>query len=386
MNPIITSIIDTDLYKFTMQQTVFHQYPFADAVYEFRCRNKNVKLGYLATEVRAEVNAWSKIFLSGEEADYLKTIPFLTPDYIDYLSWYRFDPKLVDIKDINGDLIIKIKGRWLDTILFEVPLLATINELHFRNTTNFENLKQAGNTRLTYKIEMLRAFPRIIISEFGTRRRYSKDWQKHILGELARTSPQVCGTSNILLAKEFGIKAVGTMAHEYISAHLALVDNIRQAQKRAFHVWQQEYDENLGIALTDTFTSKAFFMDFDKTLSKSFAGVRHDSGDPIQFGWDVIAHYKSMGIDPRTKTIVFSDGLDIPKAVEIYLTFTGLIGISFGIGTNLTNDLGVDALNIVIKMLMCNGKDVVKLSDIKGKHVGDEALISRIENDYGLRN
>ena len=382
---IITSILDTDLYKLTMQQVVFHQYPTAKVAYEFRCRNKDIKLGYLVDKIGGEICDWDLMSLTTNEFYYLRDkIPFLSPDYLDYLSKFRFNPNYVSVLDINGDLVIKINGPWVDTILFEVPLLATINELHFRHTSDFKSIQGRGIANLKDKMNLLKNHPRIVISEFGTRRRYSKGWQKYVLGELVKFCPQVMGTSNVGLAMDFGIKAVGTMAHEYISAHLALVDNVRQAQKRALHVWQQEYDDNLGIALTDTFTTKAFFTDFDKTLTKSFAGLRHDSGDPIKFGLNAIEHYKKMGVDPRTKMLVFSDGLDIPTSIQIFETFTGLIGVSFGIGTNLTNDLGINALNIVIKLVECNGKPVVKLSDNEGKHIGDKDVIEKVKEAYGL--
>lgn len=382
---IITSILDTDLYKLTMQQVVFHQYPNAIVSYEFRCRNNGVKLGFLVDEIKDQLRQWTYMKLMSSEKAYLQNnVNFLASDYIDFLDGFRFNPDLVNVYEKDGDLYIYVKGSWLDTILFEVPLLATVNELYFRHKTDFRSLRGRGEMNLKDKINMIRKHPRIIISEFGTRRRYSRDWQMYVLQELIKWCPQVTGTSNVKLAMCMGIKAHGTMAHEYISAHLALVDNIRQAQKRAFHVWQQEYDDNLGTALTDTFTSKAFFMDFDKTLSRSFTGVRHDSGDPIKFGLNVIEHYKKMGIDPRTKTIVYSDGLDIPKAIEIFETFTGLIGLSFGIGTNLTNDLGTNPLNIVMKLVECNGKPVVKLSDVEGKHIGDKNVIEDVKKVYEL--
>jgi nicotinate phosphoribosyltransferase len=383
LKPIITSILDSDLYKFTMQQVVWNQYPNATVAYEFRCRNKGVKLGFLAKYIKAEIEHWSEFNLTVHEKAYLFVrVPFLSKRYIDFLESYRFNPDLVQISDVDGDLLIKIAGPWVDTILFEVPLLATINELYFRHTSKFSDIEQTGKARLSGKIAMIQAHPRMVISEFGTRRRYSKEWQSYVLQTLVANCPQVMGTSNVRLAMDLDIKPVGTMAHEYISAHIALVDNIRQAQKRALHVWQQEYDDNLGIALTDTFTTRAFFMDFDKTLTRSFAGLRHDSGDPFEFGWNAIKHYKNNNIDPRTKMLVFSDGLDVPTAIKIFETFTGLIGVSFGIGTNLTNDLGVLPLNIVIKLIECNGKPVVKLSDVKGKNIGDEKVITEIENAY----
>lgn len=384
--PIITSIIDTDLYKLSMQKVVLHQYPKANVAYQFKCRNENVRLGYLVDEIRNELEQWEEIKLTESEKLFInEKLPFLKGDYVDYLSNFRFNPDWVDIRNgEDGDLLIDIRGLWLDTILFEVPLLSTINELHFRHTTDFASIRGRGIANLKDKINMLKNHPRITISEFGTRRRYSKNWQNLVYQELIRNCPQIIGTSNVKMAMDYGTGCQGTVAHEYFSAHLALVDNIRQAQKRALHVWQQEYDKDLGTALTDTFTTKAFWMDFDKTLTENFSSIRHDSGDPIKFGWEAIEHYKKMGVNPKTKTLVFSDGLNIPKAINIFETFTGLIGVSFGIGTSLSNDLGVTPLNIVIKLVECNGKPVVKLSDEKGKNIGDVRVIEEIKKAYGL--
>jgi nicotinate phosphoribosyltransferase len=246
-------------------------------------------------------------------------------------------------------------------------------------------LRFEGENRLRNKIDIIRQYPRFTLTDFGTRRRYSARWQRYVVETLKQTCPQLVGTSNVKLALDLGIKPIGTVAHEFFSAHLALVDNIVEAQKRALHVWLQEYDNNLGHALTDTFTTDAFFRDFGVVLSNAFQGVRHDSGDPIEFGYKAIAHYKKMGIDPKTKSIVFSDGLDIPKAIEIYKEFAGLIGLGFGVGTNLTNDLGVTPLNIVIKLVECNGRPVVKLSDNPGKAIGDKGTIDKVKKAFGVK-
>lgn len=381
---IIDSILQTDLYKLTMQQCVFHQYPNATVRYKFVCRNKNVKLGFLADRVREEVGLMETLRLTAAEHDYLSTIPFLRPDYIDFLSMYRFFAGQVDISCRDGDLVIIIQGPWVETILWEVPILAIVNELYCRTLIGITTEYRARKANLREKIELIKQFPRFTLTDFGTRRRYSRDWQRYVVETLKENCPQLVGTSNVKLAMDLGLRAIGTMAHEYISAHLALVDNIGEAQKRALHVWLQEYDANLGHALTDTFTTKAFFQDFDKTLTNAFQGLRHDSGDPIEFGHKAIEHYKKMGVDPKTKSLVFSDGLDVPKAIQIYKEFTGLIGLGFGIGTNLTNDVGLTPLNIVIKMVECNGKGVAKISDNITKAIGDQALIERLMVVYGL--
>jgi len=386
---IIDSILQTDLYKLTMQQCVYHQYPSAEATYSFKCRNENIYLGVLASRIQEQIERMKYLSLTNEEKKYLQGINFLKKDYLDYLAGYRFNPQQVKVRDHHGVLEIDIAGSWLETILWEVPLLAIVNQLYFEDNSNFDNsnfkdLKEEGERRLAEKISVIQGYPRFQFVDFGTRRRYSRNWQEKVIRDFRSHCPQLIGTSNIKFAMDMGIKAIGTQAHEYISAHIAFVDNIREAQKRALYVWLQEYGTNLGIALTDTFTTEAFFQDFDYTLAHSFSGVRQDSGDPFIFGKKMIEYYKNLGIDPRTKTIVFSDGLDIPKAIKLWKEFTGQVGLSFGIGTNLTNDMGLEPLNIVIKLVSCNGKPVVKLSDNPTKAIGDKKVIEDIKKAYYL--
>jgi len=387
MEQIITSILDSDTYKFSMQQCVFHQYPNASSRYIFKCRNEKIKLGFLVEQIQEQVNAMAGLSLSQDEEFYCReTLSFMSDDYFDYLRNYRFNPSQVAMDNVNGELVIEIEGPWVEAILWEVPLLAIVNELYFRETSDFKTVEGAGIRNLKDKINLIRQYPTLVIAEFGTRRRYSSGWQRYVLSDLVKNCPQVVGTSNVKLAMDLDIKPIGTMAHEYISAHLVLVDNYRQSQKRALHVWLQEFGTNLGIALTDTFTTKAFFEDFDIVLAREFSGLRHDSGDPIVFGENAIAHYQKLGIDPKSKTIVFSDGLDIPSAIDIYKKFVGRVGVSFGIGTNLTNSLGPKSLNIVIKLVGCNGKDVVKLSDNTGKAIGNSEVVEEVRKAYGVIN
>lgn len=386
MKQIINSILQTDLYKLTMQQAIFHQYPFNNARYEFRCRD-DIKLGYLAEQVREQVNLLGNLRLEKDEADYLRTLPFMSEDYVQWLQNMVIHPELVDIQNINDDLVINVKGKWVETILFEVYILAIVNELHFKEKTIYLselNVLNKGKELLDAKIELIKQHPRLLIAEFGTRRRFSSEWQNYVFKELNKL-PNVVGTSNVYLAKKYNTKPIGTMAHEYICAHLALVDNIQAAQKRALHVWLQEYGTNLGTALSDTFTSDVFFRDFGVVLANAFSGVRHDSGDPFEFGEKTIKHYESLGIDPRTKTIVFSDGLDIPLAIKLFDKFTGLINLSFGIGTNLTNDLGFRPLSIVMKLTEINGKPVVKISDNPAKAIGDPDMVKRVINGLDIK-
>lgn len=385
MKPIIDSILQTDLYKLTMQQAVFHQYPNSIAKYKFKCRNENIKLGFLKDQVREQIDLMATVLCSPDEADYLRiNLSFLSGDYIEYLWKYRFNPSQVTIENVDGELVIGIEGPWVETILWEVPVLAIVNQLYFQETSVFRNREGEGIRRLRDKINIIRQYPTFTFAEFGTRRRYSVDWQKRVVEELKKNCPQMVGTSNVKLAMDLNLKPIGTVAHEWFSAHLALVDNLSTAQKRAMHVWQQEYGTDLGTMLSDTFTTRAFFKDFDIVLAREASGVRQDSGDPIVFGNNVLGHYNGLGIDPKTKMIVFSDGLDIPKAVSIYKEFVGKVGVSFGIGTNLSNDLGVTPLNIVIKLIELNGIPVVKLSDNPSKAIGDPEMVEKVKEAYGV--
>ncbi len=385
MEPIIKSIVDNDLYTFSVQNAVFMHYPNAYVAYEFVLRNKDVKLGFIAPEVCEEVKLWEDLRFEDKHIECLTNQGYLNQKYLDWLPHFRLKTLCVDIRNANGELRISICGKWIDAVWFEVPLLATVNEIYFRKTSDRAKCHKMALELVKPKIELLNQYPRVMISEFGTRRRYSFDNQDAILSELLAGAPSnIVGTSNVHLAIKHKIKPTGTQSHQWFSAHLALVDRIETAQKRALHMWLQEYGNKLGYALTDTFTSDAFFRDFDSVLSNAFNGLRQDSGDEIEFGWKAIAHYKSLGIDPRTKYIVFSNSLNIPKCVKIFNTFAGLIGVGFGVGTDLSNDVGIPPLNIVIKMIMCNNKHIVKISDNPEKAIGDAMTIKQVKDAYRI--
>ena len=387
---IIQSMVDDDQYKITMANCVFLNYPEVSAKYMFKCRTK-CNLGFLKEEVQAQVNMMPDLRIECDEVTFLRSFGWLDDRYIDYLKDYRYDASEVTVSiDFDGQLSIIIHGSWLRTILWEVKLLAIVNELYFRYQIEDDEEFTKGGSRcledsfcdghliLTDAISLLKEHPMLKVAEFGTRRRLSRDWQKKVLGRLlneARTN--IVGTSNVRLAMDFGVKPIGTMAHEFLSAHLALCRRLELAQRTALYTWLSTYKDKLGIALSDTFGSKAFFNDFDIVLARAFDGVRHDSGDPIRFGQNMIAFYQKFGIDPRTKTIVFSDSLTVNDAVGIWKQFAGAIGVSFGIGTSLTNNVGLDPLNIVIKMIECDGKPVCKLSDNVDKAIGGTSDIIR---------
>lgn len=388
---IITDIDDTDLYKISMQQAAWHQYPKARGRYELaiRTRNPAFPVADIFPSIRDEILGMETLSLTNGQYSYIeREMPWIKHDYLDWLATFRFQPgrevKMAAQK--NGSISVEPQGEWHRTILYEVPALSITEELYCNkaNPMTPEEQTKVAIERLIPKVEMLKKHPRLCFTDFGTRRRFSKHVQRTVVKYLKENCPNLIGTSNVGLAREFGLKAIGTVAHEWMMAHLALVDNLDQAQIRALHVWQQEYDDNLGTALTDTFTTKAFWKDFGNTLSSGYSGVRQDSGDPLAFGWDAIAHYKKMGIDPRTKSIIFSDSLDFPKMIELFETFIGLIGVGFGIGTNLTNDMGIEPLSIVMKLMELNGVPLVKLSDASGKIMGDPVMVDRVRRAYGV--
>jgi nicotinate phosphoribosyltransferase len=368
---IIESLLDTDLYKFTMQQVVFHRFPQATAEYEFRLRSQGIDLRPYAEEIRAEVAHLCDLRLNDEEIEYLRTVRYLHPSYVEALERFELDPQAVQITT-DGEFEITVKGNWFQTILFEVPLLSIVNEVYFRNTQSMtEELQAEGRRRLEEKIGWIQdsELTRFNLIEFGTRRRYSRDWQGEVVQELkARLPDALMGTSNVHFARTNGLRPFGTMAHEILQACQAFAP-LPEFQKFAFETWMQEYRGDLGIALSDVVGMDAFLNDFDRLFSKAYDGARHDSGDPYEWGEKLIRHYTKYGIDPRTKAAVFSDGLTIPKAIDLARHFQGRILTSFGVGTNLTNDLGVEPLQIVIKMTQCNGQPVAKLSDSPGKTI-----------------
>jgi nicotinate phosphoribosyltransferase len=391
---IIHSLLDTDLYKFTMMQVVLHHFPGARVEYRFKCRNPGVDLAQFAGQIREEVRSLCSLQFRDAELAYLRSMRFIKSDFVDFLGLFRLNEKYISITpQPSGELEIRIKGPWLHTILFEIPVLAIVNEVYFRNTQKKPDFAE-GRRRLETKIGELQdaGLADLKIADYGTRRRFSKDWHEEVLRTLndrlgAVTSPpvraqpgarlpQLAGTSNVLYAMKLGLIPLGTMAHEYLQACQGLGPRLRDSQIFGFESWAREYRGDLGIALSDVYGMSAFLRDFDLYFCKLFDGARHDSGDPFQWGERMLAHYIANRVDPRTKTLIFSDSLTVPRTIELYQQFRGRCQLAFGIGTNLTNDLG-DApahvpLQIVIKMVRCNGQPVAKLSDTPSKNMCDD--------------
>ena len=384
---IIQSLLDTDLYKFTMMQVVLHHFPGAQVEYRFKCRNPGVDLARFADEIRDEVRSLCSLQFLDAELDYLRSMRYIKSDFVDFLGLFKLNEKYIDIvPQPSGELEISIKGPWLHTILFEIPVLAIVNEVYFRNTQPKADVAE-GRRRLETKIEQLQGegLTDLKIADYGTRRRFSKEWHEEVLRTLsarlgpvlvpARTTgkpPQFAGTSNVLFAMKLGLIPLGTMAHEYLQACQALGPRLRDSQVFGFEMWGREYRGDLGIALSDVYGMSAFLRDFDLFFCKLFDGSRHDSGDPFQWGERMLAHYTANRVDPRTKTLIFSDGLTVPRTIELYQQFRGRCLLAFGIGTNLTNDLGCEPLQIVIKMIRCNDQPVAKLSDTPSKNMCED--------------
>jgi nicotinate phosphoribosyltransferase len=368
---IITSLLDTDLYKFTMMQVVLHHFPGAQVEYRFKCRNANVELAPYIGEIRREIAELCTLRFTRRELDYLRSWRFFKSDFVDLLGLFQLDERFIHVSAIEGtrDIDITIKGPWLHTIMFEVPVLAIVSEVYNRHVHPKPDFAE-GRRRLSRKIEQLNAVPDpdFRIADYGTRRRFSREWQEEVIVSLRDgIRKKFVGTSNVHFALEQELTPLGTMAHEYLQACQAVGPRLRDSQVFAFNTWAREYRGDLGIALSDVCGMDAFLRDFDLFFCKLFDGVRHDSGDPFEWGEKLIAHYHRMRIDPRTKVMVFSDSLNVPLAQRLFEYFRGRSQTAFGIGTNLTNDLGYEPLAIVIKMTRCNGQPVAKISDEPSK-------------------
>lgn len=377
---MIESILDNDFYKFTMQKATINLFPRAVVRYQFTNRGGTKFPDGFDKLLKEQIDEMRKLKLTKEEKDFiLRRCYFLDPAYIDFLAGYRFDPSEVSIKLQDGDLSISVEGPWFRTILWEVPLLALVSELYFQETKipkfSDEKIRQIAEEKMNLYDSL-----GIKVSDFGTRRRYSYKNHNIIIDTLAKHSDKsFVGTSNVHFAQKYNLTPIGTQAHEWFMFHAAKY-GFKMANKIALEHWIDIYRGDLGIALSDTFTTDLFFKFFDTKFAKLFDGVRHDSGDPLVFAEKAINHYKQLGIDPTTKTIVFSDSLTPDKVKEIRDYCQGQIRISFGIGTNFTNDVGVTPLNIVIKMSAAkpegqNWIPTIKMSDVDGKHTGDQDMI-----------
>ena len=390
LSPIIVSLLDTDLYKFNMNQVMFHKHTNLNGVYMFKCRNKDVVFTpEMVEEINAQIDHLCTLTFTDEELDYLGSLRFIKPDYVEFLRLWRPLRRYVVAQEHNGELQIVVSGPLFAAMQFEIYLLEIINEVYFRMRYDYLALLNSAQAALEDKCQALKDGTYTFkFAEFGCRRRLSREWQDYVLKNLLHTDKCV-GTSNVYLAMKYGIKPIGTYAHEYVQMYQGVKGvTLAYTNKMAMDEWFEEYQGDNGTALTDTLGTDLFLMDFTKLQAMCYTGVRHDSGDPFTWGEKIIAKYQEYGIDPKTKTLLFSDGLDFDKAQEIYDYFKDRINVSFGIGTYLTNDTAVGALNIVIKLQYVNGHPVAKLSDNPAKTMcQDEDYITNLRNavDYRLK-
>ena len=376
MDRIINSLLETDLYKFSMGQAIYHHFSDYKTTWTFKCRNTDVVFTpEMVEEIKAQIKLYCSLRFTEDELDYLNSIRWIKGSYVDFLRLWQ--PRFEDFEigtDSPCGLTIETRGTWLNTSFYEIPTLAIVNEVYYRMAYSYDRLFESFERRLKEKVSALADSTYEIgnFSEFGIRRRLSAQAQELAVRTLRDTvlrSSAFVGTSNVFLAKKLGIKPVGTMAHEWIMC-------VGQGNHRhnpaysnwfALNAWVEEYGVLNGTALTDTITTECFLRDFRLTFATLFTGVRHDSGDPIAWGERMIEHYKTLDIDPRTKTLLFSDSLDFAKATRIYRNFKDRCNVAFGIGTYIANDTDAEPLNIVMKTTRCNGMDVAKISDVNGK-------------------
>lgn len=381
-----------------MQQTALHQFPAFEVEYEFRCRNESIDFTHCFKDVyRAVKEELPALRFTDDDLNYLNNLGFFKSDYLEFLRLFRFNPKMVDIElGQEGQLHICVHGPWVHTILYEVPILAIVNELYFRN---FPDQREVAIQKLETKVEELhkikRQWANFKFAEFGTRRRYSHDWQNYVIKRFVNYDqerkqdfyqPAMIGTSNVFFARLWGLKPIGTMAHEFFQAGQASGVQLVDSQRHMLDAWVREYRGDLGIALTDIIGIDYFLMDFDLFFAKLYDGVRHDSGDPFVFGEKMLLHYEELGISTKDKQLIFSDGLNFRKAGDLHGKFQHCFNVSFGIGTWLTNDTDLQPLNIVLKMTKSNNKPVAKISDSPGKGMcKDEEFVSYLKKVFNDR-
>ena len=390
LNPIILSLLDTDLYKFNMDQVIFHQHTDLSGEYYFRCRNEGIVFTrQMFEEINEQIDHLCTLKFKKEELDYLRSIRFIKDDYVEFLRlWHPIrDYVTTELKD-DGQLKIVVRGPLFSAMQFEIYLLEIVNEVYFRMRYDYAELRRSAEERLDEKI---RAFQEgrytFKFAEFGCRRRLSREWQDVVVRRLAEETGKCVGTSNVYLAMKYHLTPVGTYAHEFVQMYQG-IDSIPLAYTNhyAMEDWYDEYRGDNGTALTDTVTTDLFLLDFNRAMVNNFSGVRHDSGDPYEWGEKIIAHYEKYGADVKSKTLLFSDSLDFDRAQKLYDHFKDRIKVTFGIGTFCSNDTCVEPLNIVIKLQTVNGRAVAKLSDTPGKAMcRDENYLKYLKRSVAFR-
>ncbi len=371
LDPIVVSLLDTDLYKFNMDQVIFHKHTDLCGQYYFKCRNKDIVFTpEMAQEINAQIDHLCSLRFRPEELDYLRSIRFIKNDYVEFLRlWHPIRDYVTVSLSENGELSVVVDGPLFSAMQFEIHLLEIVNEVYFRMAYNYDELLASAKEKLDAKIKALNdGTYNFTFAEFGCRRRLSREWEDEVVRRLVTETKRCMGTSNVYLAMKYNVIPVGTYAHEFVQMYQG-IDEIPLAYTNhyAMQDWYAEYQGDNGTALTDTVTTDLFLLDFNRSMVNNYSGVRHDSGDPYEWGEKIIAHYKKYGVDPKTKLLLFSDSLDFDRAQKLYDYFREKAKVSFGIGTFCSNDTCVPALNIVIKLQYVNGRPVAKLSDTPGK-------------------
>ncbi len=388
--PIVVSLLDTDLYKFNMDQVILHKHTDLCGEYYFRCRNEGVTFTReMFEEINEQIDHLCTLTFKKEELDYLRSIRFIKNDYVEFLRlWHPIrdyvETKLTD----DGQLEIVVRGPLFSAMQFEIYLLEIVNEVYFRMKYDYERLLVSAAERLDQKIRDFQDGKYTFrFAEFGARRRLSREWQDEMVHRLTTETSNCVGTSDVYLAMKYNLTPIGTYAHEFVQMYQG-IDSIPLAYTNhyAMEDWYNEYKGDNGTALTDTITTDLFLLDFNRAMVNNFTGVRHDSGDPYEWAEKIIAHYRKYDVDPKTKQLLFSDGLDFDKAQALYDAFKDRAKVTFGIGTFCSNDTCEKALNIVIKLQTVNGRAVAKLSDSPGKAMcRDEEYLEYLKRSVAFR-
>ena len=390
LEPIVVSLLDTDLYKFNMDQVIFHKHTNLSGEYYFLCRNEDVRFTQeMFEEINAQIDHLCTLRFKKKELAYLRSIRFIKSDYVEFLRlWHPIRDYVTTHLTPEGKLEIVVKGPLFSAMQFEIYLLEIVNEVYFRMRYDYDKLRASAEEKLNEKIRSFNEGKYTFrFAEFGCRRRLSREWEDEIVRRLSRETKNCMGTSNVYLAMKYGLTPVGTFAHEYVQMFQG-IDSIPLAYTNhyALQDWYDEYRGDNGTALTDTITTDLFLLDFDRAMVNNFSGVRHDSGDPFAWGEKMIAHYESYGADPRSKQLLFSDGLNFDRAQALYDYFHGRVKVAFGIGTFCSNDTCEKPLNIVIKLQTVNGRAVAKLSDVSGKSMcRDSEYLSYLRRSVEFR-
>ncbi|HCH28586.1 MAG TPA: nicotinate phosphoribosyltransferase [Ruminococcaceae bacterium] len=390
LEPIIVSLLDTDLYKFNMDQVIFHKHTDLCGQYYFKCRNTDVVFTpEMAEEIKEQVDHLCSLRFTNEELDYLRAIRFIKSDYVEFLRlWHPIRDYVTIDLNADGELSVVVDGPLFSAMQFEIYLLEIINEVYFRLAFDYDRLLSSAKKKLDAKIKALNdGTYTFSFAEFGCRRRLSREWQDVVVRRITTETKSCVGTSNVYLAMKYNLTPIGTYAHEFVQMYQG-IDSIPLAFTNYYAMkdWYTEYEGDNGTALTDTVTTDLFLLDFNRSMVNNYSGVRHDSGDPYEWGEKMIAHYKKYGVDPKTKLLLFSDSLDFDRAQALYEYFKDKTKVSFGIGTFVSNDTDQTALNIVIKLQYVNGRPVAKLSDTPGKAMcRDEGYLEYLKSSVDFR-